>query len=119
MTQQHDVSSDVILKLLMKFFSAPKFVFQKIEKHIMFFFRTELRDVQECFVNCRLSQDSVSMAHMLTATNTFARRIATDCRRQLCRFGENLTNNLLHVWNNRPSDSLKVLMKITKSVKTS
>ena len=26
MTQQHDVSSDAILKLLMKFFSAPKFV---------------------------------------------------------------------------------------------
>ena len=71
-------------------------------------------DMLACIVNCGLSQDSVSIAYMLTATNTFARRTATDCRRQLCRFGENLTNNLLHVWNNRPSDSLKVLLKNTK-----
>lgn len=53
---------------------------------------------------------------MLGALNIVVRTIAVNSRTQICKLGESIIPGLLFVWNNDPSDTLKV--RIFLKVKT-
>lgn len=46
--------------------------------------------------------------HLISAVNTFVLSIAKNSRAQVCKFGESICINMLYLWENRPSNMLKV-----------
>lgn len=46
--------------------------------------------------------------HLISAVNTFVLSIAQNSRAQVCKFGESICINMLYLWENRPSNMLKV-----------
>lgn len=46
--------------------------------------------------------------HIISAVNTFVLSIAQNSRAQVCKFGESICINMLYLWENRPSNTLKV-----------
>lgn len=46
--------------------------------------------------------------HLISAVNTFVLSIAQNSRAQVCKFGESICINMLYLWENRPSNTLKV-----------
>jgi len=48
------------------------------------------------------------LEHLVGALNIFAKAIAPNSRVQICKLGENIMTGLLYLWNNYPSDALKV-----------
>ena len=48
------------------------------------------------------------LEHLISALNVFLRSVAMNCRRRVCRLGEELLPSVLCVWSQkRPSSSLK------------
>ena len=48
------------------------------------------------------------LEHLVGALNIFTKAIAPNSRVQICKLGENIMTGLLYLWDNCPSDALKV-----------
>lgn len=56
------------------------------------------------------------MGHMVSTLNILCEALAGDGRMQVCRIGENIATYLLYLCNQRPSDTLKVLVSLLCNV---
>uniref|UniRef100_A0AAR2J5U2 non-specific serine/threonine protein kinase n=1 Tax=Pygocentrus nattereri TaxID=42514 RepID=A0AAR2J5U2_PYGNA len=57
---------------------------------------------------CREERQLTVLEHLISALNVFLRSVAMNCRRRVCRLGEELLPSVLYVWSQkRPSSTLK------------
>ncbi|XP_054649530.1 serine-protein kinase ATM isoform X1 [Dunckerocampus dactyliophorus] len=62
----------------------------------------------KALLNSRQEKHLMIVEHLVSALNTFLRAVAMNCRRRVCRLGEELLPSILQVWANmRPSTALK------------
>uniref|UniRef100_A0AAR2J0R4 non-specific serine/threonine protein kinase n=1 Tax=Pygocentrus nattereri TaxID=42514 RepID=A0AAR2J0R4_PYGNA len=58
--------------------------------------------------NTREERQLTVLEHLISALNVFLRSVAMNCRRRVCRLGEELLPSVLYVWSQkRPSSTLK------------
>uniref|UniRef100_A0A3B1JQ60 non-specific serine/threonine protein kinase n=1 Tax=Astyanax mexicanus TaxID=7994 RepID=A0A3B1JQ60_ASTMX len=58
--------------------------------------------------NTREERQLAILEHLISALNVFLRSVAINCRRRVCRLGEELLPSILYVWSQkRPSSTLK------------
>ncbi|XP_072524817.1 serine-protein kinase ATM-like, partial [Salminus brasiliensis] len=58
--------------------------------------------------NTREERQLTVLEHLISALNVFLRSVAINCRRRVCRLGEELLPSILYVWSQkRPSSTLK------------
>uniref|UniRef100_A0A8B9JDI4 ATM serine/threonine kinase n=1 Tax=Astyanax mexicanus TaxID=7994 RepID=A0A8B9JDI4_ASTMX len=58
--------------------------------------------------NTREERQLTILEHLISALNVFLRSVAINCRRRVCRLGEELLPSILYVWSQkRPSSTLK------------
>ncbi|XP_038077010.1 serine-protein kinase ATM-like [Patiria miniata] len=55
----------------------------------------------------RLERSATVIENILAALNTFCLTVASDCRKQLCKLGEESLSNLMHVWRNNSAAPVK------------
>uniref|UniRef100_A0A8B9JDB5 ATM serine/threonine kinase n=1 Tax=Astyanax mexicanus TaxID=7994 RepID=A0A8B9JDB5_ASTMX len=61
-----------------------------------------------CPIRCREERQLTILEHLISALNVFLRSVAINCRRRVCRLGEELLPSILYVWSQkRPSSTLK------------
>ncbi|XP_022082003.1 serine-protein kinase ATM-like isoform X2 [Acanthaster planci] len=55
----------------------------------------------------RSERSATVIENIVVALNTFSLTVASDCRKQLCKLGEDSMSNLLHVWKNNSATTVK------------
>ncbi|OXB72350.1 UNVERIFIED_CONTAM: hypothetical protein H355_006200 [Colinus virginianus] len=60
-------------------------------------------------------RNTAGLDHIIAAMNIFFNTYAVNCRKQICKIGEEILPTVLYIWTqNRPKDSLKVFTEDTK-----
>ena len=61
-----------------------------------------------CVTVIRHENSAVVVEHMVCGLNTLCRQTALNSRAQVCRIGEEITEQLLFMWSHRAAEKLKV-----------
>ncbi|OXB62859.1 hypothetical protein ASZ78_015403 [Callipepla squamata] len=63
----------------------------------------------------RQERNTAGLDHIIAAMNIFFNTFAVNCRKRICKIGEEILPTVLYIWTqNRPKDSLKVFTEDTK-----
>lgn len=57
---------------------------------------------------CRQERNTAGLDHIIAAMNIFFNTFAVNCRKRICKIGEEILPTVLYIWTQyRPKDSLK------------